>query len=113
MNDCLFCRIVAGDVPATVVKRSDGFMAFADIAPKAPVHLLVIPERHIASIADIGDLTEVERAAMGPFIAAVAREAGVDESGYRVATNRGPHSRQEVMHLHWHILGGALLSSSM
>lgn len=113
MNECLFCKIVAGDIPANVVMRADGFVAFHDIAPKAPVHILVVPERHVPSIAEVADLTDDERAAMGPFIAAVAAEAGIDVDGYRVATNRGPNARQEIMHLHWHVLGGALLSSSM
>lgn len=113
MSECLFCKIVAGDIPATVVRRGDGFVAFNDIAPKAPVHILVIPERHVASMAEIGELTDAERAAMGPFIAAVAADAGLVERGYRVATNSGPDARQAVFHLHWHVLGGDLLSESM
>lgn len=113
MNNCIFCAIVAGELPATIVARDAGFVAFDDINPKAPVHILVIPERHIESIAEIGDLTDAERAAMGPFLAHVATQAGLDQSGYRISTNRGPDARQEVMHLHWHVLGGTLLSSSM
>jgi histidine triad (HIT) family protein len=111
--DCLFCRIVAGDVPATVVARDDGFLAFEDIAPKAPVHLLVIPERHVESIAGVDGLSEAERLAMLPFVAATASAAGLDESGYRVTTNHGPDARQSVLHLHWHVLGGTRLSDSM
>jgi histidine triad (HIT) family protein len=111
--DCLFCRIVAGEVPATVVARDDGFLAIRDIAPKAPVHLLVIPERHVASIAGIKGLSADERAAMLPFVAVTARAAGLDDSGYRVTTNHGPDGRQSVLHLHWHILGGTRLSDSM
>ena len=110
---CLFCKIVTGEVPATVVRREDGFLAFADIAPKAPVHLLVIPERHVASIAGVEGLDRSERAAMLSFIAATAREAGLEEGGYRVTTNHGPDARQSVAHLHWHIMGGARLSESM
>ena len=70
VTDCLFCRIVAGEIPATIVSRGDGFLAFEDIAPKAPVHLLVIPERHVDSIADVASLDDQERAAMMSFIAA-------------------------------------------
>lgn len=111
--DCLFCRIAAGEIPATVVRRDDGFLAFEDIAPKAPVHLLVIPERHVESIAGVGGLDASERAAMLEFIAGTAREAGLDRAGYRVTTNHGPDARQSVLHLHWHIMGGARLSESM
>jgi histidine triad (HIT) family protein len=111
--DCLFCRIALGEVPATVVERDDGFLAFEDIAPKAPVHLLVIPERHVESIAGVDGLSETERLAMLPFIASVASGAGLDESGYRVTTNHGPDARQSVFHLHWHVLGGARLSDTM
>jgi len=113
MDDCLFCRIVAGEIPSDEVARGDGFMAFRDISPKAPVHILVVPERHVASLAEVDGLTETERAAMPVFIARVASEAGLDDSGYRVATNHGPDARQAVFHLHWHVLGGAGLSESM
>jgi histidine triad (HIT) family protein len=110
---CLFCRIASGDVPATIVARDDGFLAFEDIAPKAPVHLLVIPERHVESIAGVDGLSEAERLAMLPFVAATASAAGLDDTGYRVTTNHGPDARQSVLHLHWHILGGTRLSDSM
>ena len=114
MSDaCLFCRILAGEIPATVVRRDDDFLAFADIAPKAPVHLLVIPTRHVDSIAGVAGLDERERAAMLPFIAEVAGAAGLADSGYRVTTNHGPDGRQTVFHLHWHIMGGTPLSESM
>jgi histidine triad (HIT) family protein len=111
--DCLFCGVVAGRIPADVVHRADGFLAFRDIAPKAPVHLLVIPERHVASIAAVGGLSDDERAAMLPFIAEVASRAGLDERGYRVTTNHGPDALQSVFHLHWHVMGGARLSDTM
>ena len=111
--DCLFCRIVAGEIPADVVHRAEGFLAFRDIAPKAPVHILVIPERHVASLDEVEGLDEGERARMLPFIAEVAERAGLLESGYRVTTNTGPDAVQSVFHLHWHVLGGTRLSSSM
>lgn len=113
MSDCLFCRVVAGEIPATIVRRDDHFVAFEDIAPKAPVHLLVIPVRHVDSVAGVSGLDERERAAMLVFVADVAREAGLDEPGYRLTTNHGPDARQSVHHLHWHIMGGARLSESM
>ena len=112
-ENCLFCRIVAGEIPDAVVRCDEDFVAFQDIAPKAPVHLLVVPARHVHSLAGADGLVERERAAMLVFIADVAREAGVEESGYRVTTNHGPDARQSVFHLHWHIMGGARLSESM
>lgn len=111
--DCPFCRIVAGEIPAAIVRRDDDFVAFRDIAPKTPVHLLVIPTRHVDSLAGAHGLDDRERAAMLTFIAEVAREAGVEDSGYRVTTNHGPDARQSVFHLHWHVMGGELLSESM
>ncbi|HMM48704.1 MAG TPA: HIT domain-containing protein [Miltoncostaeaceae bacterium] len=114
MSDrCLFCGIVSGEVPADIVAREDGFVAFHDISPKAPVHLLVIPEHHVSSVAASDGLSADERAAMLPFIARIAARFGLNEGGYRVTTNHGPDAHQSVFHLHWHILGGARLSESM
>lgn len=112
-DDCLFCRIVARDIPAAEVRRDDDFVAFHDIAPKAPVHLLVVPTRHVDSLAGAHGLDDRERAAMLTFIAEVARAAGVEDSGYRVTTNHGPDALQSVFHLHWHIMGGTRLSETM
>jgi histidine triad (HIT) family protein len=113
VSDCIFCRIVAGQAPAQVVARRDGFLAFHDVAPKAPVHVLVIPEHHVTSLDDVAGLTAGERAEMLVFIAETARGLEIDDSGYRVTTNHGPHAHQGVFHLHWHILGGEPLSVSM
>ena len=113
MSTCIFCAIAAGDLPADVVHRSERFMAFRDIAPKAPVHLLVIPVEHVSSIAASDGLDAADRAEMPLFIAEAARLAGLEDGGYRVATNHGEHARQAVFHLHWHVMGGALLSDSM
>jgi histidine triad (HIT) family protein len=112
-DDCLFCRIVTGDVPADVVRRGNGMLAFRDIAPKAPVHVLVVPERHVDSMAGVEGLTPDERADMLAFIAAVARDEGLEATGYRVTTNHGPDALQSVHHLHWHVMGGTRLSDSM
>ena len=112
-DDCLFCRIVTGDVSADVVHRGNGMVAFRDIAPKAPVHVLVIPERHVDSMAGVGGLTPDERADMLAFIAEVARDEGLEATGYRVTTNHGPDALQSVHHLHWHVMGGTRLSDSM
>ena len=112
-DDCIFCAIASGRIPADIVAEHDEFIAFRDIAPKAPVHLVVIPRRHVASLAEAGELPESVRSAMPVFLADVASAAGVAESGYRVVTNTGPDSRQSVFHLHWHVLGGVLLSDAM
>jgi histidine triad (HIT) family protein len=104
-NNCLFCRIVAGEIPASVVHETGTTLAFRDIGPKAPVHVLVIPKAHHA---DVSTLAEADPALAGEVLAAVAAVAkaeGLDD-GYRVILNNGPDSGQEVFHLHAHVLGG-------
>ena len=112
-DDCLFCRIVAGEIPAQVVRRENGMLAFNDIAPKTPVHVLVIPERHVDSLAGVEGLSPEERSDMLAFIAAVAREHDLEGTGYRVTTNHGEDGRQSVHHLHWHVMGGTRMSDMM
>jgi histidine triad (HIT) family protein len=103
-SDCLFCKLAReGDH----VRKADGFVAIRDIAPKAPTHLLVIPERHVDSFRDVGALEPDEAAALLRFVADTAREAGLED--YRVVVNVGPNAGQTVFHLHWHILGGKAL----
>ena len=109
MTDCIFCRIAAGEIPAEVVGQTDEFMAFADVNPVAPVHLLVIPRRHVTSLDGVEQLGLGTSGRLLAFVAAVAREAGVAQSGYRVVTNVGADAGQQVLHLHWHILGGERL----
>ena len=108
MTDCLFCRIVAGEVPATVVAETDRTLAFRDIAPQAPTHVVVVPREHHADAgacadADPGLLADVLSAAV-----AVARAEGLD-AGYRLVTNTGDEGGQSVHHLHVHVLGGRAL----
>jgi histidine triad (HIT) family protein len=107
--DCIFCRIAAGELPADVVTSDERFVAFNDLHPVAPVHVLIVPRSHVASLDEIGGLPDETRVAMLSFVAGVARKAGVAETGYRVVANTGPDSGQEVMHLHWHLLGGRRL----
>ena len=104
---CLFCRIVRGELPATVVHRSDGFLAIEDIAPKAPVHVLVLPDRHVATFREVDAFEADEAKRMLGFVAETARAAGLDD--YRVIVNVGPDAGQTVYHLHWHVLGGRAL----
>ena len=105
-HDCLFCKIVSGDVPATVVRESARTLAFRDINPQAPTHVLVIPKEHHATAAELA-------AEDGDLLAEIVREAhevavgdGVAESGYRVVFNTGPGAGQTVFHVHAHVLGG-------
>jgi histidine triad (HIT) family protein len=108
-EDCIFCKIAAGQIPAELVNEDEHFVAFPDARPHAPVHLLVIPRTHVASLDEAEDLAPEASARVLAFIAATARSAGVAKSGYRVITNTGPDAGQEVAHLHWHIIGGARL----
>lgn len=103
-ESCVFCRIVRGELPATVVNRGHGFVAIEDISPKAPVHVLVVPERHLDSFREIGGLDPEESRAMLEFVRETAELTGVDD--YRLIVNVGPGAGQTVFHLHWHILGG-------
>lgn len=104
-SDCLFCRIVAGEIPANVVARTEQTLAFRDIAPAAPTHILVIPTAHYANL---GEAIEIDPAVPGQLLAQCARIAA-DEGlvkGYRVVINTGRYGGQTVDHLHAHLLGG-------
>lgn len=108
-SDCLFCRIAAGEIPATVVYETGTTLAFRDIAPKAPVHVMVIPRAHHADLTAIGGADPGLAGEMLATAAEVAKAEGLTEGGYRVIINTGPHSGQEVFHVHAHVLGGAPL----
>lgn len=110
MEDCLFCKIVAGQIPAKIIYQDEDVISFVDINPKAPQHVLVIPRRHISSMTDL-------TAADGPLLASIfmattkiAQQLGVAESGFRFVANVGPDSGQSVFHLHFHLLGGRRLA---
>jgi histidine triad (HIT) family protein len=103
---CLFCRIVAGEIPSTGVAEDDLAIAIRDIAPRAPTHVLVMPREHIASAAD---LTEEDAALLGRLFAMaaeIARSEGIADGGYRIVTNVGAWGGQTVDHLHFHLMGG-------
>ena len=104
---CLFCKIVNKEIPANVIAENDEYLAFHDINPKAPVHILAIPKKHVDSFIEVSAET---MAGMTSFIQEVAREVKIEKSGYRVITNIGDNGGQEVKHLHFHLLGGAKLS---
>ncbi|MGH7497499.1 MAG: histidine triad nucleotide-binding protein [Gemmatimonadales bacterium] len=107
MADCLFCKIAAGEIPVTPVKRSNDLLAFRDINPQAPTHVLVIPMRHYTAVRDAGD-ADGERmlGRLMVFTAELAAELGLDAGGYRIVTNTGADAGQSVGHLHLHLLGG-------
>jgi histidine triad (HIT) family protein len=105
-DDCIFCRIVEGNLPSTIVNRAEGFMAIEDINPKAETHLLVLPERHIDTFRDIARFPADESKRMLDFVAETAEQAGLEE--YRLMVFCGPGAGQTVFHLHWHLLGGRM-----
>jgi histidine triad (HIT) family protein len=109
-GDCLFCRIVRKEVPAKIVFENERVLAFEDIRPKAPVHVLVIPKDHFASLNDAPAGAE---ALLGEILLRareIAREKGIGESGYRIVLNTARDAGQEVLHIHFHILGGRRLA---
>lgn len=109
MPDCLFCKIAAKELKADVVYEDDTIMAFKDIHPKYPTHILLIPKKHIVSAAALSEDTDAVAGKLLRIGGELARKQGIHESGYRLLTNTGPDSGQEVDHLHVHLLGGSRL----
>ncbi len=111
--DCVFCKIVAGEIPADILYQDEGLIAFRDINPLAPTHLLIIPRKHIPSL---GHLSEAESSLIGDMVNTanqLAKREGISESGYRLAINCGKQGGQLVPHLHMHLLGGRQLSGRL
>ena len=106
-DDCLFCRIIREEIPATLVKETPEYVAFRDIDPKAPVHVLVIPRQHIASLNEARDATMI--GGLSLVAAEIAREMGIADSGYRTVINTNADAGQTVFHVHLHLLGGRQL----
>ena len=106
MEDCIFCKIANGDIPAEIIYQDDDVLAFRDLSPQAPFHALVIPRRHISTLNDIqaGDAELVGKMVMGA--ARVARQEGFDQAGYRTVLNCNDDGGQTVFHIHLHLLGG-------
>jgi len=105
-SDCLFCKILAGDIPADIVYESESAIAFRDLNPQAPTHVLVIPRKHISTINDIED---ADAALVGSLYTAareIAREEGIAEPGYRTVMNCNEGAGQSVFHIHLHVIGG-------
>jgi histidine triad (HIT) family protein len=104
--DCLFCRIVAGEIPSTRVAENDLVIAIRDIAPRAPTHVLVMPRDHIASAAALTDADAMIVGRIFAMAAEIARSEGIADGGYRIVTNVGRWGGQTVDHLHFHLMGG-------
>ena len=106
MNDCLFCKMIAGEIPCDIVYENESVFAFRDIDPKAPTHILLIPRKHIRSINELG---ESERNLAGELLLTakkIAKDEGIDKSGFRTIFNTNSDGGQTVFHIHMHILGG-------
>lgn len=109
-DDCLFCKIAAGAIPAKIVYHDDQIVAFRDIHPAAPTHILLIPRRHVASVGEAGPEEQGLLGALLLTASRLARDQGLDEGGYRLVANTGPNAGQSVPHLHVHLLGGRAMS---
>ena len=109
---CIFCKIISGDIPSKKVYEDDEILAFHDVNPQAPVHILVIPKEHIPSVDGVTESNAAIVAKIFQTIPEIAKSSGLN-NGYRVITNCGPDACQSVQHLHFYILGGRQLSESM
>jgi histidine triad (HIT) family protein len=106
---CLFCRIVAGEIPSTHVHEDDELMAFEDIKPEAPTHVLIVPKRHIPTLNDLNAADDAIVGSMIRLAARIAKDRGVDDAGYRTVFNCNSHAGQTVFHIHLHLLAGRRL----
>ncbi|BFH67696.1 MAG: histidine triad nucleotide-binding protein [Paenibacillus dendritiformis] len=109
--DCIFCKIIEGTIPSKKVLENDHVVAFHDITPQAPVHILIIPKKHIATMNDVQAEDAVLMGEIHLAAQQIARDMGIADSGYRLINNCGKDSGQVVFHLHYHLLGGAPLGA--
>ena len=110
--DCIFCKIIKGEIPSSKVYEDEEFIVIKDVNPQAPVHLLAIPKEHFASVAELNDERAVVVGKMVKKLAEIAGDNGLDD-GFRIITNKGKHGCQSVSHLHLHLLGGRQLDEKM
>lgn len=106
MNDCIFCKIIKGEIPSKKVYEDNNIIAFDDISPKADVHILVVPKKHIGSLIEINQSDKDLLGDLMLKISGIAKKIGLDKGGYKVIANNGSGSGQIVFHLHFHLLGG-------
>ncbi|MEX1248124.1 MAG: histidine triad nucleotide-binding protein [Anaerolineales bacterium] len=112
-HDCVFCKIVSGELPAEKLHQDEWVTAFRDIHPLAPVHILIVPNRHLTNTNDLTPADEAIAGRMLAIVPEIAKKEGVAESGYRLILNTGPDGNQVVMHMHMHLLGGHLMQNPM
>ncbi|MDD7446170.1 MAG: histidine triad nucleotide-binding protein [Clostridiales bacterium] len=113
MEDCIFCKIARGEIPSSKVYEDEQVVAFNDLNPQAPVHVLIVPKAHYANLNEAGGMPEALLAALLRAASRIAAQLGLDKSGYRIVSNCGPDACQSVQHLHIHLLGGAKLAEKM
>ncbi len=113
MDNCIFCKIIKGEIPSAKVYEDELCFAFKDINPQAPVHVLVVPKKHAANVLELGDEDKELLGHIQLVIGKLAKDLGVSESGFRVMTNCGKDACQSVAHLHYHLLGGIQMSEKM
>lgn len=109
MDDCIFCKIIKREIPSSIVYEDSEIIAFRDVNPQAPIHILVIPKKHISSLVDLKEEDEIVVGKIYTVINKIAEQEGIDKKGFRVIVNCGEDGGQEVKHLHFHILGGKKL----
>jgi histidine triad (HIT) family protein len=113
MIDCLFCKIIQKEIPSEILFQDEMITVFKDIHPAAPVHLLVIPNKHITSVRDMDESDEIILGKLFSGAKAAAENEGITETGYRLIVNNGPDAHQEIPHLHMHVLGGGKMKHPM
>lgn len=113
MEDCLFCKIIKGEIPSTKVYEDDEVLAFRDIHPVAPVHILVIPKKHIKSAIELSNEDEALVGKIFMVINKIAKQEKIDQNGFRIVVNCGEDGGQEVKHLHFHLIGGKKLGTKV
>lgn len=113
MEDCIFCKIARGEIPSSKVYEDEQVVAFNDLNPQAPVHVLIVPKAHYANLNEAGGMPEALLAALLRAASRIAAQLGLDKSGYRIVSNCGPDACQSVQHLHIHLLCGAKLAEKM
>ena len=113
MEDCVFCKIIKGEIPSEKVYEDEATIAFKDIQPAAPIHILVIPKKHIETLLDVKEEDSYLIAHIYQVINKIAKDIGIDKEGFRVIANCGKDSGQEVMHIHFHLLAGKKLGAKI
>lgn len=111
--DCIFCKIISGEIPSKKVYEDDKILAFHDISPMAPVHVVIVPKKHISSANELNDSNSAVVGHIVQTAAKIAKELEIDQSGYRIVNNCGTDGGQTVFHLHFHLLGGKKLNTDL